>query len=46
MDYYTDANLAVDLKVLDVFEEQQEVNTLIRAYGEVMVTAMVTMFKN
>jgi DEAD/DEAH box helicase domain-containing protein len=45
VDYYTDANLAVDLKVLDVFEEQQEANGLTKAYGEVMVTAMVTMFK-
>ena len=45
VDYYTHANLAVDLKVLDVFEEQQETNGLTKAYGEVMVTAMVTMFK-
>lgn len=43
-DYYTDANLAVDLKVLDVFKEAPGVNS-ITASGEVMVTALVTMFK-
>lgn len=45
VDYYTDANLAVDLKVLDVFEEGEEIDGLGKAYGEVMVTSMVTMFK-
>ncbi len=45
VDYYTDANLAVDLKVLDVFDEYKEASGLTKTYGEVMVTAMVTMFK-
>jgi len=44
VDYYTDANLSVDLKVLDVFMENENVNTA-TGYGEVMVTALVTMFK-
>ncbi|NLJ40896.1 MAG: DEAD/DEAH box helicase [Clostridiales bacterium] len=45
VDYYTDANLAVDLKVLDVFDNEDMENGLFKAYGEVMVTALVTMFK-
>ncbi|MGI6776512.1 MAG: DEAD/DEAH box helicase [Acetivibrionales bacterium] len=44
VDYYTDANLAVELKVLDVFR-QQEVNKVLKGCGEVMVAALVTMFK-
>jgi DEAD/DEAH box helicase domain-containing protein len=44
VDYYTDANLSVDLKVLDVFMENENVNAA-TGYGEVMVTALVTMFK-
>jgi len=44
VDYYTDANLAVELKVIDVFREQ-ETGRILRGCGEVMVTALVTMFK-
>ena len=44
VDYYTDANLAVDLKVIDVFREQPD-QLVSRNCGEVMVTALVTMFK-
>ncbi|MGI8588251.1 MAG: DEAD/DEAH box helicase [Chloroflexia bacterium] len=42
-DYYTDANLAVTLKVLDVLsgEERQAA----RAHGEVMVSALATIYK-
>lgn len=43
-DYYTDANLAVELKVIDVFREEQSTTTE-KYSGEVMVTALVTMFK-
>jgi DEAD/DEAH box helicase domain-containing protein len=44
VDYYTDANLAVDLKVLDVFREDNT-RQVHRSAGEVSVTALVTMFK-
>lgn len=44
VDYYTDANLAVELKVIDVFKQQDE-NKVLKGCGEVMVTALVTMFK-
>lgn len=44
VDYYTDANLAVDLKVLDVFREDKS-KQVHRSVGEVSVTALVTMFK-
>lgn len=44
VDYYTDASLSVDLKVLDVFR-QSDMNRVLRCSGEVMVTALVTMFK-
>jgi len=44
VDYYTDANLAVDLKVLDVFREEMD-GRIQKSVGEVMVTALVTMFK-
>jgi DEAD/DEAH box helicase domain-containing protein len=44
VDYYTDANLAVDLKVLDVFREDSA-RQVHRSIGEVSVTALVTMFK-
>jgi DEAD/DEAH box helicase domain-containing protein len=44
VDYYTDANLAVDLKVIDVFREDNS-KAVSRNCGEVMVTALVTMFK-
>lgn len=43
VNYFTDANLAVDLKVLDTTEEA---NSFIhRAWGEVRVNALVSMFK-
>lgn len=44
VDYYTDANLAVELKVIDVFREKKE-GSLLTSCGEVMVTSLVTMFK-
>lgn len=44
VDYYTDANLAVDLKVIDVFREDREKNVH-RSCGEVSVSSLVTMFK-
>lgn len=44
VDYYTDANLAVELKVIDVFNEEEETGAS-KYNGEVMVTALVTMFK-
>lgn len=44
VDYYTDANLAVEIKVLEEFKQE-----LGRSYqkhmGEVMVTSLATMFK-
>jgi DEAD/DEAH box helicase domain-containing protein len=42
--YYTDANLAVDLKVMDVFREKNEGGASVSC-GEVAVNALVTMFK-
>jgi DEAD/DEAH box helicase domain-containing protein len=44
VDYYTDANLAVELKVIDVFNEEED-NQAVKYSGEVMVSALVTMFK-
>ncbi|MDD5603654.1 MAG: DUF1998 domain-containing protein, partial [Eubacteriales bacterium] len=44
VDYYTDANLAVDMKVIDVFRERENGGISISS-GEVRVTALVTMFK-
>ena len=44
VDYYTDANLATELKVLHVDLEQTD-GALLRQYGEVMVTAKPTIFK-
>ncbi|NLU10456.1 MAG: DEAD/DEAH box helicase [Tepidanaerobacter acetatoxydans] len=43
-DYYTDANLAVEIKVLDVFREKTVDNGQ-NYVGEVMVTSLATMFK-
>jgi DEAD/DEAH box helicase domain-containing protein len=43
-DYYTDAELAVRLRVLDVLEEQPT-PTAVHCTGEVMVNAMATLFK-
>lgn len=44
VDYYTDANLAVELKVLHVDKEQQT-GDLLRQYGELTVNAKATIFK-
>lgn len=44
VDYYTDASLAVDLKVIDVFREDAG-HTVVKCSGEVMVSSIVTMFK-
>ncbi len=44
VDYYTDANLAVDLRVLDVFKEEG-LSGVVKSCGEVMVSALVTMYK-
>ncbi|HHU78720.1 MAG: DEAD/DEAH box helicase [Caldicoprobacterales bacterium] len=44
VDYYTDANLAVTLKVLDVFQTKDDAGAG-RSWGDVMVSSLVTMFK-
>ncbi len=44
VDYYTDADLNTSVKVLDVLKEQP-LGTGTMAYGEVLVTWLVTMFK-
>lgn len=44
MDYYTDADLNTSVKVLDVLKEQPLGNGSL-AFGEVLVTWLVTMFK-
>ncbi|SES32377.1 DEAD/DEAH box helicase [Salipaludibacillus aurantiacus] len=44
VEYFTDANLAVKLKVLEIDKEKQAGNHMIQ-YGDVMVTAMATIFK-
>lgn len=44
VNYYTDANLAVDIKVIDEFKGQRLKN-IEKHHGEVNVTAMATMFK-
>ncbi|HKM43768.1 MAG TPA: DEAD/DEAH box helicase [Limnochordia bacterium] len=44
VDYYTDANLDVELKVLDVFE-REELPHVKRNWGEVMVVAKTHMYK-
>ncbi len=43
VDYYTDADLSVSLKVLDQFGEKGAI--IQKSMGEVMVTSLVTMFK-
>ena len=45
VDYYTDADLGVTLKVLEVFDEADEGAAGRRQRGEVMVAWKVTMFK-
>ena len=44
VDYYTDANLAVDLKVIDEFRSDTG-KPVHRSSGEVSVSSLVTMFK-
>ncbi|PLT34913.1 DEAD/DEAH box helicase [Bacillus sp. V5-8f] len=44
VDYYTDANLAVQLSVLEV-DKQKNCSTNESAYGDVSVRAMATIFK-
>ncbi len=44
IDYYTDASLAVDLRVIDVFNEESGKDT-VKYSGEVIVNSRVTMFK-
>ncbi|KRD84258.1 ATP-dependent helicase [Bacillus sp. Root147] len=44
VDYFTDANLAVNLKVLEADKERLE-RTYSIGYGDVMVSAMATIFK-
>ena len=43
--YYTDANLNVNLSLLDIESEQTDPTGVTRALGEVKVTTLVTMFK-
>ena len=45
VDYYTDADLGITLKVLEVFDEAEERPAGKRQRGEVMVAWKVTMFK-
>ena len=45
VDYYTDADLGITLKVLEVFEEADQPPAGMRQRGEVMVAWQVTMFK-
>jgi DEAD/DEAH box helicase domain-containing protein len=45
VDYYTDADLGITLKVLEVFDETDEAPAGKRQRGEVMVAWKVTMFK-
>ncbi|RKL61946.1 DUF1998 domain-containing protein [Thermoanaerobacteraceae bacterium SP2] len=44
VDYYTDANLAVEIKVLEEFKQESGGNFQ-KYMGEVMVTSLATMFK-
>jgi DEAD/DEAH box helicase domain-containing protein len=45
VDYYTDANLAVNIKVLNVDRENRIDTNVSKHLGEVQVNALVTMFK-
>ncbi|RQW07889.1 DEAD/DEAH box helicase [candidate division KSB1 bacterium] len=45
VDYYTDAELKCDLKVLDVFESAEAESGCSCGYGEVVVTSLATMYK-
>lgn len=44
VDYFTDANLAVQLKVLEI-DEQKSIGSVAFGYGDVMLNAMATIFK-
>lgn len=44
VDYYTDANLAVQLRVLEV-DREEHAQTYTKTLGEVTVNALVTLFK-
>lgn len=43
-DYYTDANLAVELKVLEI-DKKRDIEGAVIQYGDVAVQAMATIFK-
>ncbi len=43
VNYYTDANLSVDLKILDIFDQEEA--AVNRFYGDVRINALVSMFK-
>ncbi|PRO64433.1 DEAD/DEAH box helicase [Alkalicoccus urumqiensis] len=45
VDYFTDANLAVKLTVLEIDEEKELAGGTFLQYGDVMVSAMATLFK-
>ncbi len=45
VDYYTDADLNISLRVLDVLKDEPAQHGMARAFGEVLVTWLVTMFK-
>ncbi|NLB91195.1 MAG: DEAD/DEAH box helicase [Clostridiales bacterium] len=45
VDYYTDADLNVNITLLDIFENQPIKEGFDRFYGEVKITALVKMFK-
>jgi DEAD/DEAH box helicase domain-containing protein len=45
VDYYTDADLGVTLKVLDAFDEVHGADDALRAHGEVMVAWHATLYK-
>ena len=44
VDYYTDADLNMSIKVIDLLQEQH-LSSCDRAFGEIVVTWLVTMFK-
>lgn len=44
VDYYTDAELAVQIKVIEVFKESRS-DLAARFFGDVLVTALPTMYK-
>ena len=44
IDYYTDADLAVDIKVINVFAQEDKISS-VKKWGEVLVTQMPTVYK-